>query len=116
MERMFRRVDYNDMLALKLVSYSYNYLIYRFAYHLISNCFLFIRMTFAAIFVLTGIYFITEGFHIFSVLRVFDNDQENTKYINGLFFQLERDPFVEKHTPSDEVWDEFKYDSAVDDD
>jgi hypothetical protein len=73
-------------------------------------------MTFAAIVLLTFLYVATEGFHIFSVLRVFNNDQENTKYLNGLYFQLERDPFVEKHTPNDEVWDEFKYDSQIDDD
>jgi hypothetical protein len=48
-------------------------------------------------------YIFTEGLHILSVLRIFDNDQESLKYVNGLFFLLERDPFVEKFVPVDEV-------------
>jgi hypothetical protein len=60
-------------------------------------------MSFAVIVALTFMYIFTEGLHILSVLRIFDNDQESLKYVNGLFFLLERDPFVEKFVPVDEV-------------
>lgn len=115
-EKNFRKFGYNDLLIIKILSGIYNFILFRFVYLFVSNAFLFIRMTFATIMVLTGLLILTEGLHLFSVLRVFDNDQENTKYLGGLYFLLERDPFVEKHTPSDEVWDEFKYDSKIDDD
>lgn len=115
-ERNFRKFGHNDLLLVKLVGMVYNYTIYRFIYLWASNAFLFIRMSFAIILILSGLLILTEGLHFFSVLRIIDNDQENTKYLGGLFFLLERDPFVEKHTPSDEVWDEFKYDSKIDDD
>jgi hypothetical protein len=60
-------------------------------------------MTIATLVLLTGAYLLCEGFHIFSVLRVIDNDQENLKYFSGQYFNLERDPFVEKHSSVDEI-------------
>jgi hypothetical protein len=60
-------------------------------------------MTFSIVLFLNILYLFTEGFHLFSVLRLYYIDQESLFYTNGLFFNLERDPFVEKHTPVDEM-------------
>ncbi len=98
-----RRFTKNSFTILNIISWAMNYSFYRFIFHVLANSFLFIRMTIATLVLLTGAYLLCEGFHIFSVMRVIDNDQENLKYYSGQYFNLERDPFVEKHSSVDEI-------------
>jgi len=114
-EKTGRNLTNNSLFFLNIISQTYSYLLFRFIYHIISNSFIFIKMTFSVVLFLNILYLFTEGFHLFSVLRLYTVDQESLFYTNGLFFNLERDPFVEKHTPVDEMWDQFKYESSVDD-
>jgi hypothetical protein len=72
-------------------------------------------MSVSILVILTISYVFSEGLHILSVLRLFDVSQESTLYLNGQYFILERDPFVEKHNPTDELSDTFRYESSIDD-
>jgi len=114
-EKKGRLYNSNSIWIINILSNSYNYMLFRFLYFFLSNCFLFLKMSFTILLILTIINIFSEGFHIFSVLKVYSSDQESLYYTNGLFFNLERDPFVEKHNPIDEVWDQFKYESTIDD-
>lgn len=114
-EKKLRRYSKSNYIVINLVSQFYNYFIFRFLYLFISNSYLFLKMSASILVVLTILYLFSEGMHIFSVLRVFSIDHDGTQHINGLYFILERDPFVEKYNLNDEVWDQFKYDSNVDD-
>jgi hypothetical protein len=60
-------------------------------------------MSVVVVVVLSILFIFTEGLHIFSVLRVYSHDQESLLNVNALFFNLERDPFVEKNIPLDEI-------------
>jgi hypothetical protein len=114
-EKKNRKYSYSDYIVLNILSQIYNYFLFRYIYLFISNSYIFLRMTISIIIVLTILYVFSEGMHIFSVLRLFSFDHDGSQHINGLYFLLERDPFVEKYNLNDEVWDQFKYDSNIDD-
>jgi len=114
-ERKNRKYSYSNYIVYNIISQFYNYFIFRFVYLFISNSYIFLKTTVNLIVILTILYVFSEGLHIFSVLRVFSFDHEGSQYLNGLYFLLERDPFVEKYNLNDEVWDQYKYDSNVDD-
>ncbi len=96
------------------MSLGYNLLLFKTAYYFLSNIFLFIRMTAALICLSVVVLLFIDGFRVAGITRLYFPDRGDLKYLNGLYFSVERDPFVEKHIPVDEVWDEFKYDSSVD--
>lgn len=115
-EKYGRSFGFNSIFIITTFAQSKIYFIFRYFYFFISNSLLFLKMSAIIVVFLSILYIFTEGLQIFSVLRLFARNQETLIQINGLYFNLERDPFVEKSVPLDEVWDEFKYESTVDDD
>lgn len=111
-ERIFSR----NTSTFYLIFYNFlNYSFFRYIYLALSNMILFLKMSISILIVLTFTYVFSEGLHILSVLRIFDVSQESLLFLNGQYFLLERDPFVEKHNPIDEMVDQFKYESGIDD-
>lgn len=114
-ERFGRQFNFNSFLLFFVISNTYNYFLFRYFYYFLSNLFLFIKMSVTVLVFLTLLYLFTEGFHIFSILRVYSSDQESLSILNSTYFNLERDPFVEKSVILDDLWDTFKYESNIDD-
>lgn len=86
-----------------MVTLGYNLFLFKTLYYFLSNVFLFIRMTAALICLSVVLLLFIDGFRVAGITRLYFPDRGDLKYLNGLYFSIERDPFVEKHVPVDEV-------------
>lgn len=108
------RVKKNSFMALNLVFNPIVYFFYRILFHYVSNIVLFFKMTFILLFVFSVIVLFSDIFKILNILRIYDNAQEFIDNLSGLYFLVERDPFVEKLTIDSELIDNFRYNSFID--
>lgn len=115
-ERAFRTSSRSQFSALQTALLGYNLFLFKNLYYALSNLVILLRMVSMLLLLSAVGLLLIDGFRIAGISRLYIVDRGDLKYLNGLFFSVERDPFVEKHVPIDEVWDEFKYDSMVDED
>lgn len=115
-ERAFRSSSGKQLSLLHTILLGYNLLLFKNLYYVLSNLVILLRMVSMLLLLSAVGLLLIDGFRIAGISRLYIVDRGDLKYLNGLFFSVERDPFVEKHVPVDEVWDEFKYDSMIDED
>ena len=113
-ERSFRTPNTDHFSFLKIFQIYHLLFTNRVLYLTLSNIVLFLRMTIILLLISSVLLLAVDAFRIAGISRLYIVDRGDLKYLSGTFFTVERDPFVEKHIPLDEVWDEFNYDSQID--
>ena len=108
------RIKKNSFMVVNLIFNPISYFFYRILFHYISNVVLFFKMIFILLFVFSIVVLFSDIFKILNILRIYDNAQEFLDNLSGLYFLVERDPFVEKLTIDSELIDNFKYNSFID--